>query len=242
MSLCKFAAIKDMAQNIERRWRQLLSVPDAASKMPEVNTIEGKSRSPVVMIDTELTLCSIDTKNKKRKLNEPPPSKAAPPAKKLAVASSATSRPTVIKKEVKPVVTSVKDAKSDSSFFSNPKPKPKLPSFKKAPIAKKEPVTNIAQPSSFDPFQEALKSMAKTRKESPAMLTPPPLISNSSSSTFGLTKSGQKKKTVTWAPDEQLESIRIIDKAIYDDDPVDVSASRLLVAFVAYANSYSILV
>jgi protein phosphatase 1 regulatory subunit 10 len=113
----------------------------------------------------------IDTKSKKRKLNEAAtPSKTAPPAKKMAVASSATSRPTVVKKEPKPVVTSVKDAKSDSSFFSAPKPKPKLPSFKKAPApaVKREPVTNIAQPSSIDPFQEALKSMAKTRKESPA--------------------------------------------------------------------------
>lgn len=157
-----------------------------------------------------------------------PPSKVAPPAKKMAVASSATSRPTVVKKESKPVVTAVKDAKSDSSFFSAPKPKPKLPSFKKAPITKKEPVTNIAQPSSIDPFQEALKSMAKTRKDSPAMSTPPPTAANqSSASTFSLTKSGRKKKTVTWAPDEQLESIRLIEKAIYDDDPADVSIAYL---------------
>ena len=130
-----------------------------------------------------------------------------------------------MKKELKAVVTSVKDAKSDSSFFSAPKPKPKLPTFKKAsgPVVKKEPVTNIAQPSSIDPFQEVLKSMAKSRKESPAQSTPPPIAtSKSPPSTVGLTKSGKKKKFVSWASEDQLESIRFIERAIYDDDPIDV--------------------
>jgi len=144
-------------------------------------------------------------------------------------------------------VAAVKDAKSDSSFFSAPKPKPKLPSFKKAPApppgssaagvpqVKKEDL-NVAQPSSIDPFQEALKSMAKARsKGSPAVPTPPPPLSgngsaNSSGSTTvatstssdnGLTKNGKRKKSVTWAPEGKLESIRLIERAIYDDDPVD---------------------
>jgi protein phosphatase 1 regulatory subunit 10 len=83
-------------------------------------------------------------------------------------------------------------------------------------------VVNIAQPSSIDPFQEALKSM-KARKESPAQSTPPPIAaSRSPPLTIGLTKSGRKKKTVSWASEEQLESIRYIERAIYDDDPKDV--------------------
>ena len=146
----------------------------------------------------------------------------------MAVAPPAPSKPTAVKREPKTVVTSVKDAKSDPSFFSAPKPKPKLPTFKKAvaPLVKKEHVANIAQPSSIDPFQEALKSMAKTRKESPAQSTPPPIASSRSpSSTTGLTKSGKKKKSVSWASEEQLESIRYIEKAVYDDDPTEVSVS-----------------
>lgn len=146
-----------------------------------------------------------------------------------------------MKKEMKPVVTAVKDAKSDSSFFSAPKPKPKLPSFKKAPPpVKREPDPNVAQPSSIDPFQEVLKSMAKTRKESPVVSTPPPVPPSTAPAVpSGLTKSGKKKKSVTWAPDGQLESIRLIEKAIYDDDPADVSCLFLFLAcFVLYINVF----
>jgi protein phosphatase 1 regulatory subunit 10 len=141
----------------------------------------------------------------------------------------------MVKKEAKPVVTAVKDAKSDSSFFSAPKPKPKLPNFKKAPAAptKTERNPNVAQPSSIDPFQEALKSMAKARKESPVVSTPPPTSSDIPSATIKL---GKKKKSVTWAPEGQLELIRLIEKAVYDDDPVDVSLLLLTAASVLYIN------
>lgn len=116
----------------------------------------------------------------------------------------------------------VKDAKSDSSFFSAPKPKPKLPSFKKAPapapIKKEE---NVAQPSSVDPFQEVLRTM-KARKESPAVSTPPAAV-NTPPQTNSLSKNGKKKKYVTWAPDSQLESVKLIERAVYDDEPSEVS-------------------
>jgi hypothetical protein len=135
-----------------------------------------------------------------------------------------------VKRETRPI-TAVKDARSDSSFFSAPKPKAKLPSFKKAPApVKREPDLNVAQPSSIDPFQEALKSMGKGRRDSPVTATPPPA---SMSITPPLMNSGRaKRKTVTWAPDGQLESIRLIERAVYDDDPVDVSI--LLVFMLAY--------
>lgn len=92
---------------------------------------------------------------------------------------------------------------------------------------KKEPEMNIAQPSSLDPFQEALKSMAKGRKESPSVTptpqpTPPVPVTMVTVST-GLTKTGKKKKSVSWAPDGRLEQIKLIERAVYDDDPVDVS-------------------
>ncbi|KAG2028538.1 hypothetical protein BDR03DRAFT_1019667 [Suillus americanus] len=101
--------------------------------------------------------CLSDSKFKKRKPVEQPSAKAPPPAKKAAVAPTASaSKPMAVKRETRPIIA-VKDARSDSSFFSAPKPKAKLPSFKKAPApVKREPDLNIAQPSSIDPFQEAL--------------------------------------------------------------------------------------
>jgi hypothetical protein len=191
-------AIKDMASNLERRWRQLV---ETAQKQAENTQTE-------------------DSKLKKRKPVEQPSAKAPPPAKKAALAPTASaSKPTAVKKETKPTLA-VKDARSDSSFFSAPKPKAKLPSFKKAPVpVKKEPDLNVAQPSSIDPFQEALKSMGKGRRDSPVTPTPPPA---STSITPPLMSSGRtKRKSVTWAPDGQLESIRLIERAVYDDDPVD---------------------
>ena len=161
-------------------------------------------------------------KTKKRKPSEPPP-KPGPPAKKTAVTPATVKTITVTTK-----TGAVKDAKSDSSFFSTPKPKPKLPSFKKASVpVKKEPEMNIAQPSSLDPFQEALKSM-KGRKESPSVtpipLQPtPPAPTTTVTVSTGLTKTGKKKKSVSWAPDGRLEQIKLIERAVYDDDPVDVS-------------------
>lgn len=183
----------------------------------------------------------IDSKLKKRKPSEPP-AKPQPPQKKQALASSTmTVKPAVAKDKAKPIVsvTAVKDAKSDPSFFSTPKPKPRLPSFKKAPVP--VPVKkgeNVAQPSSVDPFQEVLKTM-KTRRESPAVSTPPPIYT--ASQTNSLPKNSKKKKSVTWAPDTQLESVRLIERAVYDDDPREVCsvhpgsrAQKVLMFFLGY--------
>ncbi|OCH85035.1 hypothetical protein OBBRIDRAFT_798581 [Obba rivulosa] len=199
-------AIQDMASNLERKWRQLLE--NASSKRAGSENAE-------------------DPKGKKRKA-EVPSAKVAPPAKKVAVAAASSSAPsgktTVVKKEAKGMVKEVKDAKSDSSFFSAPKPKPKLPSFKKAPPApavKKEPDQNVAQPSSINPFEEALKSM-KSRKDSPATATPPPAPPQSAPPAPTVTisaKTGRLKKTVTWAPEGKLEMVKLIERAVYDDDP-----------------------
>ena len=162
-------------------------------------------------------------KLKKRKLNEPPAAKAPPPAKRAAITPMASSSKVTVKKEAKPVSLPVKDSRSDSSFFSAPKPKPKLPTFKKAAVnVKKEPDANVAQPSSIDPFQEALKSMSKRQRASPAVSTPPPVPAASTPPAGNITGK-TKRKTVSWAPEGQLESIRLIERAVYDDDPVDVS-------------------
>ncbi|KAF8211668.1 hypothetical protein K438DRAFT_1807693 [Mycena galopus ATCC 62051] len=201
-------AIKDMAFNVERRWRQMVT-----EKAPES--------------------AADDPKSKKRKIADPP-ARALPPLKKTAVGSA---RPTAAKKEpgvaAGKAAAPVKDAKSDSSFFSAPKPKPKLPSFKKAPPppAKKDDGTNVAQPSAIDPFQEALKLM-KARKGSPLagiVSTPSPHGSAERSGSTSAAEAGpsaaarlgKRKKSVTWAPEGKLESIRLIERAIYGDEDSD---------------------
>jgi protein phosphatase 1 regulatory subunit 10 len=240
-----------MASNIERRWRQIV---DGASKAPNGNNTEGGScqstRMKLLIINKLL-----DSKLKKRKL-EPAPSKSTVPNKKPALGSASSSKPVAVKKEPGTATMSTTTAaaakatpaaKSDSSFFSAPKPKPKLPSFKKAPVpVKKESDTNIAQPSSIDPFQEALKSMAKSRRDSPlssvagGAASTPPSISTPPQVTASPAKVGKKKKSVTWAPDGSLVSIRMIERAIYDDDPVDVSKFSPL--FVKYSKLTEFLV
>ena len=71
--------------------------------------------------------------------------------------------------------------------------------------------------------------MAKVRKE-PVTATMTPLSTTQPTSNItGLPittvsmKTGKKRKTVTWAPEGQLVAVRLIERAIYDDDPADVS-------------------
>jgi len=222
-------AVKDMAANLERKWRsQFVFMQDQ-----------------VIPADDDVQ----DVKPKKRKLPDGT-SKVGPPAKKSAVFAASSSRPSVVvKKEGKPstmmtataAAATVKESKSDSSFFSAPKQKAKLPSFKKAPAtapaATKEPAANVARPSSTDAFQEALKDM-RARKPSPSA---PSTSSNStpaSSAVLAGAKPLKKKKSVTWAPDGQLELVKLIERAVYDDDPVDVSLIFLSI-IVQYINYVS---
>ena len=143
----------------------------------------------------------------------------------------------VVKKETRSAPP-VKDAKADSSFFSAPKAKAKLPTFKKAAavnLIKKEDTTanlanNISQPSNFDPFQEALKFMKVTKRDSPAVSTPPPSADGADTQHTSMTL--KKKKSVTWAPDGKLESIKLIERAVYDDDPTEVRNLSFLVGIV----------
>lgn len=168
---------------------------------------------------------------KKRKMVDPP-SKLTPPLKKPAIAPSTASKPTLgTKRDPSKPVT--KDSKTDSSFFSS-KPKPKLPSFRKvsnptsgAPgVKKEEHDSSVAQPNSIDPFQEALKSMGKAGNIADRSTTPLSDIASSSSQTVRLGKNGKPKKKVTFPPDDQLEHVKLIDKAIYDDDLGQVCRCR----------------
>ncbi|TCD69168.1 hypothetical protein EIP91_008464 [Steccherinum ochraceum] len=196
-------AVKDMASNLERKWRMMI----------------GQTPKEMEIDSTE------DAANRKRKA-DPSVAKAGPPPKRTATSPAVGTKPQV-KKESKPSskdTKEVKESKSDTSFFSAPKPKPKLPSFKKAPvpIVKKELDNNVAQPSSVDPFQEALKLMApKIKRESPSSATPP--AASTSNLQAVPSKPNRKGKSVTWAPDDQLEMIKVIERAVYDDEPAEGS-------------------
>ena len=222
-------AVKDMASNLENRWRSLFASTEgktpseSGSKKSEGKSAEGGSRHfarTVIYIANACTVGLAEHKPKKRKMEEPPPSKVIPPTKKIAVSKPSSSKPVVlIKKELPKQVTSVKDAKSDSSFFSAPKPKPKLPSFKKAPPLRKEtvPDQNIAQPSAVDPFKDALAAMTKARSSpTPADVTaPPPPVATG--------PTGKKKKKVSFATEDKLLQIKLIEPAVYDDEVTAVS-------------------
>lgn len=168
---------------------------------------------------------------KKRKATENPVPKA-PPSKKAA---------STVKREIVKIDPTVmtKVAKTDSSFFTQPKKKA-LPSFKKVPPAKKD---DVSQPSNFDPFQEALNAMTRgstvnsgtptpstTTVGTPtgSMSTPPP----GGVESFDMVIDGpqrpvdplRRKKSVTFRPDSELEAIRWIERADYggDDDATEV--------------------
>ncbi|KAI0662865.1 hypothetical protein C8Q70DRAFT_954243 [Cubamyces menziesii] len=214
-------AIKDMALNLEQKWRRMLQEQDGAGRQAETDKAE-------------------DLKGKKRKVD--PSSKAAPPAKKAAIATPAgpSKAKAVPAKEIKPVV---KDAKSDSSFFSSrtKQAKTPMPSFKKntssapalnAPAAvKADP--NVAQPSSINPFAEILAQYQGPSATGSSNSTPPPAASGQpTNSMTGLAAGpstsqtlGKRKKSVTWAPDGQLEQIKLIERAVYDDDGTTGSLS-----------------
>lgn len=236
----RVVAVKDMASNLENRWRSLVSSTDAknpaesGTKKFDGKGIEGGSCHLLIPSSHDAYVCAVgllDQRAKKRKLDESL-SKAAPPAKKIAATKPSANKPVVlikrepqpkekpIKRElIKPM--SVKGAKSDSSFFSAPKPKPKLPSFKKAPPLKEAAAAdqNVAQPSAVDPFKDALAAMTKTRSSPTPMNTthtPPP-------TSTGL--SGKKKKKVSFASDEKLVQIKLIEPAVYDGDVTGVSCS-----------------
>lgn len=171
-----------------------------------------------------LLTCPVDSRGKKRKVGEnatkaPPPKKPTP--------TPITNRRESVKAES---ATAPKVTKSDSSFFSAPKPKAKLPSFKKVAV-KKEPDGSVAQPMNIDPFQQALQAMGRSNAKS---TTPVPTnaagdsAATATSSAAGTpapptSTTSKKRKRVTFPPDSQLEAIRWIDKAIYDDDDHEVS-------------------
>ena len=54
--------------------------------------------------------------------------------------------------------------------------------------------------------------------------------------TPGFTKKGKPKRSVTWAADDKLEQVKLIERAVYDDDPASVSLFR------SYRHMYCMLI
>ncbi|KIM22464.1 hypothetical protein M408DRAFT_18176 [Serendipita vermifera MAFF 305830] len=124
--------------------------------------------------------------------------------------------------------TSTKGAQSDSGFFS--KPKQKLPSFRKKPGTGAAATTSTGASAAdgppvaySNPFEDAMKSLRKSN-DSPANNAPNPvssgntIVGSTPTGTPGISsKTGKPKKKLRW-DDAQLEKIKYIERAIYDDD------------------------
>ena len=132
----------------------------------------------------------------------------------------------------------VKDVKADASFFST-KPKPKLPSFRRiqkpvepAPTqAGTAPTSGVAQPMDWDPFADALKSVRKGSPNVKSQSHPStnsmdvdPKADGKEPSSSGLgpaaisAKTGKLKKIVRFAGEGELEKVKWIERAVYEDD------------------------
>ena len=186
----------------------------------------------------------VDSNGKKRKAGDAATSKA-PPAKRAAAAAGNGAAKKEPGRTTKAEATGgAAAAKSDSSFFSAPKKKV-LPSFKK--VASTAAKADVSQPSNIDPFQEALNAMTKgagaaanaTSSTSAGKSSIVAGTNGASSSSDGMMLDGttsyngvssstkpsdplKRKKSVVFASDDQLEAIRWIERAEYDDEEDEV--------------------
>ncbi|KAL5637147.1 hypothetical protein ACGC1H_000960 [Rhizoctonia solani] len=210
-------AIRDLASTLENRYRSL---------MESHQTTPAEDTKPMAGKRTEA-----DTRGVKRK-SETPPIKSVAPAKRAAIAptpSPAALAAQRLKKEKEKEARGAagpvtKETKSDSSFFTDTKPKPApvkrvLPSFTKKSTS--APGSDVAQPSSRNTFEEALAHMGvKPKASMPTVPEPMEGVTSSISRAPSISlEPGKKRKRVMFKPEEQLVEIRWIEKAIYDDDP-----------------------
>ena len=154
--------------------------------------------------------------------------KPIPGAKLLSATSTSTATAASV----------VKDVKADASFFSA-KPKQKLPSFRRIPKpvepaptqVNTAPVSDVAQPMDWDPFADALKSVRKGSPNVKSQSQPStnsmevdPRVDGKEPSTSGSgpvavsAKTGKPKKIVRFAGEGELEKVKWIERAVYEDD------------------------
>lgn len=213
-------AIRDLASSLENRYRSLMESHQATE---DTKPVAGKR--------TEA-----DARGVKRK-SEAPPVKTAAPAKRAtpptttaptpSPAAAAAARLLAAKREKEKEAraagsTVTKETKSDSSFFTDTKPKPApvkrvLPSFTKKTAP--PPGSDVAQPSSRNTFEEALAHMGvKPKQGTPTTPSAPDAMEDVKPATFRPQDPSKKRKRVTFKSEEHLVEIRWIEKAIYDDD------------------------
>lgn len=258
--------IKDMAVKIEAGWKKLLAQEQQQVKQEGRCPLLRVAYSCLTSGNLE---SKADVRSKKRKAEapagtsktaatfnaaQPTGGAGAPPATKKAAVATATGTKAVRRDSLNtgPSTTSAstvaatgavsaKPVQSDSSFFSA-KPKAKLPSFRKKPVAVASTVktegegeSKIAQPQAqlpndYNPFADALKAV---RKGSPVV---PPNSTPNQGTAVGpgekvaaiSAKTGKPKKVVRFRPDGELEMVKFIERAIYDDDIPGGTVSDLL--------------
>ncbi|KDN48029.1 hypothetical protein RSAG8_03045, partial [Rhizoctonia solani AG-8 WAC10335] len=163
-------AIRDLASTLENRYRSLMESHQAEDAKP----MAGKR-------------IEADTRGVKRK-SETPPIKSVAPAKRAAIAIAPTPTPSPAalaaqrlkrekEKEARGAAGAVtKETKSDSSFFTDTKPKLApvkrvLPSFTKKSTSAS--ASDVAQPSNRNTFEEALAHMGVKPKASTPTVSEP---------------------------------------------------------------------
>ncbi|KAF8603533.1 hypothetical protein BDV93DRAFT_164642 [Ceratobasidium sp. AG-I] len=209
-------AIRDLASSLENRYRSLMESHQSGG------VDDGKAGGK----RTEA-----DTRGLKRK-SDTPPIKTAAPAKRVAAptpspAAAAAARLLAAKREKEKEAraaggTVTKETKSDSSFFTDTKPKAApvkrvLPSFTKKPGAGAA-AADVAQPSNRNTFEEALAHMGvKPKASTPSVSEPMEGVTPTSARGTPVDPNKPRRK-VRFKPEEQLVEVRWIEKAIYDDD------------------------
>lgn len=226
--------MKDMASKIETGWKKLVS--QQAQAKAEPGTTNSKKRKAEVSLSKPTTSTGANLAT----------SSAGPATKKAAVATAVGTK--AVRRDsgaTQPAVnttgsaststtsaSTMKAAQSDSSFFSS-KPKAKLPSFKKKPISasgapdiKSEPGQDpkMTQPQAqpvgndWNPFTDALKAVRKGSPAVSSLATASPGTQTDKVIPGISAKTGKPKKNVRFKEGTELEMVRWIEKAIYDDD------------------------
>ncbi|KAG9092564.1 hypothetical protein FS749_015621 [Ceratobasidium sp. UAMH 11750] len=201
-------AIRDLASSLENRYRQLMETHQTAA------ADDGKGAGG--------KRTEAEVRGVKRKLDTPPLKTAAPAKRPTpAPAAAVAARLVAAKKEKEKAGGPVtKETKSDSSFFTDTKPKPApvkrvLPSFTKKSTP---PAADVAQPSNRNTFEEALAHMGVKPKASTPTVPEPMEGITPTDSRVPPKDPSKKRKRVTFKPEEHLVEVRWIEKAIYDGD------------------------
>jgi protein phosphatase 1 regulatory subunit 10 len=105
--------------------------------------------------------------------------------------------------------------------FLNSANKP-LPGFTKRKAAAQAEASSNVSPA-IDPFSEAMKHLGKAK-------TPPVVASGTvaAATTSSVPNQFKKRKRVSWAPDGELEKIKVVERISYGDEDTEVAKLHLV--------------